>query len=290
MRAWSIATHIDDIRKALAVARIVRAATGSGAGKIDVLGWSRGAMLVQAYANAEAAMPERQRHSKGIVLVDMVFKFGPEHQQQRAHACERFNDAQATLAAGQTHTDVGSVVQAFGSLAATLPDGSSPFIPGLTNRQAFLIVAAATSAGNPVPAVPFYHFNAGTFDDSGLPTGLRYTSEEYLYEVFQLAAPFQSFTEIVETEALWCDTVDVPYDDHLGEVRNPVLYVGAAGGFGAYGTDALSMLGSTDVSVHMVRLESLGDESLDYGHGDLFTSIDSRLLAWEPIRAWIMLH
>jgi hypothetical protein len=66
--------------------------------------------------------------------------------------------------------------------------------------------------------------------------------------------------------------------------------VGAAGGVGAYGTDALSLLGSTDVSIHIIQFESPGNESLDYGHVDLFTAPDSRLLAWEPIRAWIVSH
>ena len=73
----------------------------------------------------------------------------------------------------------------------------------------------------PYPPVPFYHLEAGTFDANGLPDGLQFTSEAYLYDFYQTASPFQSATEQVETEGLMCGD-ELPYDDNLAAVNIPV--------------------------------------------------------------------
>ncbi|MGZ3459381.1 MAG: hypothetical protein ACXU86_12865, partial [Archangium sp.] len=89
MKGWNLGTHAQDVGKGLAVARLVRRATGSGDGKMDLLGWSRGAMVSYAYLNAETQLPPEARQVKGFIPVDMMLKFGPEAEQQRQWACVR---------------------------------------------------------------------------------------------------------------------------------------------------------------------------------------------------------
>jgi hypothetical protein len=143
--------------------------------------------------------------------------------------------------------------------------------------------------------VPFYHYCAGTFDDFGLPTGLQFTNSDYMLD-FAFAVPsFQSLGEMIDGEALWCSN-DTPYDDHLGEITIPVYYVGAAGGFGAYGEYTLTLLeSSTDKESLIVELypdppyppEAV---AIDYGHIDLMFAGNAETLVWEPIYDWIKGH
>ena len=80
----------------------------------------------------------------------------------------------------------------------------------------------------------------------------------------------------------------MPYDDHLAEVKAPVLYVGARGGFGEYGVYSTTLLGSRDVTTHVVTL--LPEQPLDFGHSDLFWADNARTEVWEPIYNWVHSH
>ena len=80
----------------------------------------------------------------------------------------------------------------------------------------------------------------------------------------------------------------LPYDDYLAEVKVPVLYVGAEGGFGHSGEYSTTLLGSTDVTTLNVSL--LPDPSLDFGHSDLFWADNAQTVAWEPIYNWVRSH
>jgi hypothetical protein len=125
---------------------------------------------------------------------------------------------------------------------------------------------------------------------SGLPSGLAFTRERYVFEYAQRAAPFQSFNEVVETEAWACSGDNVPYDDHLEDVTVPVLYVGAAGGVGRYGEHGLTLLGSQDATSLVVRTRVEAERALDYGHADLFLADDARERVWEPLLQWVRRH
>jgi hypothetical protein len=225
--------------------------------------------------------------------VDVAFKLNPEHEEQRAAACRRYATSKLQYDAGQYQSNTGVLAQTLGLLAATEPNAASvvPGFAGLTNEQAALLLTTSTHLlFAPNPPVPAYHFNAGEFNLLGLPTGLQYTREAYLYDFLQSAAPFQSFAEQVETEAIWCGDVDTPYDDHLAEISVPVLYVGAEGGFGSFGLDTLSRLGSADVSTHLVRLHPAQARAVEFGHADLFLADNARELVWEPIHNWLVTH
>jgi len=235
MKDWNIGTHVRDTAAAIGVARSVRAATGNDDGRVALLGWSRGGTIAYAYANEETRLPEASRQVGALIPFDIAYKLSPEHEAQRASACTRYAAEKAALDAGVYVSPLGGGVKTFGLLAATAPEEPSPVpgFAGLTNRQVALLVGSATHLlFAPNPPVPFYHFNAGSFDASGLPVGLQFTRENYLYDFYQTAAPFQSSTEQAETDAILCGETATPYDDRLGEVKIPVLYVGAGGGFG----------------------------------------------------------
>jgi len=82
----------------------------------------------------------------------------------------------------------------------------------------------------------------------------------------------------------------VPFDDHLADITVPVLYVGAGGGFGAFGVYTTTLLGSTDVSIHLTTLVPPADRIEDFGHVDLFLADDAAALVWQPILDWLQSH
>lgn len=294
MKDWNIGTHVRDIAAAIAVARSVRAATGSGGGKVALLGWSRGGAIAYAYANEETRVPEASRQVGALIPFDIAYKLAPEHEEQRAAACTRYAAEKAALDAGVYVSPLGGGVKTFGLLAATAPDDPSPVpgFAGLTNRQVALMVGSATHLlFAPYPPVPFYHLNAGVFDAAtNLPTGLRLTSEAYLFDFYQTAAPFQSSTEQAENDAVLCGETATSYDDRLNAVNIPVLYVGAGGGFGEYGLDTLARLGSTDATAHVVNLYGPGARPVEFGHADLLTADNAKELVWSPLYDWLAGH
>ena len=290
MKDWNVSTHVSDVAAAVSVARGVRAATGSGDGRVALLGWSRGGTIAYAYASAEAATPEQSRQVDALIPVDIAFKLNPEHEEQRTGACARYAAGQQQLAAGVYHSPQGVLVRNLGVLAATAPADASPVVAGLNNRQAALLVGSATHVlFGPYPPVPFYHFAAGAFDANGLPSGLQLTPEAYLYDFYQTASPFQSATEQFETDGVICgDTL--PYDDNLAAINLPVYYVGAGGGFGEFGLDTLSRLGSTDVSSNVVKLYGPEGRPVEFGHSDIFLADNAKELVWKPLHDWLVTH
>jgi hypothetical protein len=300
MGGWNMGTHVQDVGQGMELARAVRVKTGSGGGRMYLLGWSRGALLGYAYLNAETQRPAALHHVAGFIPVDMVMKFGPEAAQQKAWACERLAVALQAQQAGRVEGGLlgpgaGVGVKFMGDLATAAPDAPTPLLPlPLTNRQVALLGGAATfSLFAPLQAaVPGYHFTAGQFSEQGLPVALSHVSEPFFFRYLGQARPYQDFNEVVEGEQLMCDSDDddLPYDDHLAQVKVPVLYVGAAGGFGRFGVHSTTLLGSKDVTIHLVQNLPDAARLLDYGHADLFLASDARERVWAPILAWMKHH
>lgn len=299
MKHWNLGTHVRDVRTALGVARILRWLSSGDDGRMHLLGWSRGAVVAYATASLETQLPPLLRHVKGLIPVDMAVKFAPEDSELRDRACTRYQAALAAYQGGQYEGGLlgpgqGLTVQAVGQLAATDPNGVTS--PPLTNRQMAMTLAGATylsSAG--LEMVPYYHHIGTSFDAvTQLPTGLTWTQESVLFDFFQRAAPYQSFAEQVETEAMLCGTdggaEDVPYDDHFEDITVPVLHVGAAGGFGTQGVYALSLLGSTDKTVHLVQFYPDALRPLDFGHTDLWLATNAEQEVWSHILGWLNAH
>ncbi|MBZ4415835.1 hypothetical protein [Myxococcus sp. RHSTA-1-4] len=306
MKDWTLGTHAADVGTGLRLARVVRAMTGSARGSMHLLGWSRGAAIGYAYLNQETRLPRGLRQVDGFIPVDMVVQYAPDEVERRAEACERHAVLNADRAEGRVEGGLlgpapGIMLQAIGQAATLAPDAPSELVPDdvfgpgtgrPTNRRVAIVSAAATGALlAPLKAItPGYHLMGGTLDATGLPAGLAFISHEgYLYEYAQRSAPYQSLNEVVETEA-WLCGLEVPYDDHLSEVKVPVLYVGAAGGMGRYGEHSVSLLGSQDVTVLTARTLPEEYRALDYGHADLFLADDARERVWTPLLQWVRAH
>jgi hypothetical protein len=285
MQGWDLQQDARDLGVALGIARVTRAVTGSGFGKIDLLGWSRGGQISYAYLNGESQLPRGLRQVNGFIPVDIFFK--TDDQRLRQAACDRVIAAQNVPVQDIT----GTLFQALGGLALADPNGASPiplFPTGTTNRQAALIAGALTfSIFEPVPS---YHFVGGTFDASNAPTGLLYTASSTFFGFELGASPFEPSQVLKDGDTVVCDQADVPFDDHLEDITVPVLYVGAGGGFGEFGVYSTSLLGSTDVTTLIVNKVPAAQRVIDYGHADLFLASDAQALVWQPILSWIQTH
>jgi hypothetical protein len=289
MSTWGIAQDASDLEFAVSVARHARAITASGFGKLALLGWSRGGQIGYAALDAETQLPPGQRNVEGFIPVDIYLK--TDVPQLKAFACQRQQSSDAAIAAGAFANPIGGLAALLGQLAIADPGGASPAVPGLTNRQAGLLVGEATFAlqGGLEPA-PFYHFTGGFFDASGNPAGLLYSNESDLFHFEAAASPLQPNRELADADASTCEATDVLFDDHLASITVPVLYIGAGGGFGEYGVYTTTLLGSADVTTHIVHKVPADQRLFDYGHADLFLANDAEQLVWQPLLQWLQAH
>lgn len=289
MQSWGFSRDVRDIGTALGIARVVRAVTGHGHGRLHLLGWSRGGQLAYAYAGAESQRPAGLRHVAGLIPVDIYLE--TDDPDFRAGACQRRADERALVASDQYANDLGAQVGPLGLLAQIDPAGPSPAFPGLDNEHAAMTLGAATFLLMPQPPVPSYHLTGGLWDETGV-LDLAYTDPAVWFDVLSRAKPFQPLAMIADADAAICDDPqdDVPFDDHLADITVPTFYVGAGGGFGAAGIYTTTLLGSQDVSSHVVQHFPEEYRLLDVGHTDIFQGYEAETLFWEPIRAWITAH
>jgi pimeloyl-ACP methyl ester carboxylesterase len=139
MCAWNMTTHLHDLRIALNFARTIRLITGSGGSRLFLGGHSSGANMCYACANEETKMIPVARNIKGIIPIDTVHKFDPAETQLIQDAEDRYNVFVAAREAGKCYSDDALTLKMIAMLAKTDPEGTSPFIPLLTNRQAAFI-------------------------------------------------------------------------------------------------------------------------------------------------------
>jgi pimeloyl-ACP methyl ester carboxylesterase len=288
MKNWTLEQDARDLGVAIGVARVTRAFTGSGFGKISLLGWSRGGQISYAYLNAESQLPPGLRQVKGFIPTDIYLK--TDDLGLRAVACAREDATEAALAGGAYAAGVGALSIAVGNDALANPSAPSTNLPG-TNREAGLLIGEATFAllGGAEPA-PAYHFTGGTFAPPLTPTGLLYSNETDLFRFEAAASPFQPNRELADADAAVCEATDVAFDDHLGDITVPVLYIGAGGGFGEFGIYTTTLLGSTDVTTLVVHKVPASQRLADYGHADLFLANDAQTLVWQPLLNWLQAH
>ena len=82
--------------------------------------------------------------------------------------------------------------------------------------------------------------------------------------------------------------MDVPFDDHLGKISVPILYIGAGGAFGTLGDYSSSLTKSSDITNYTITLT--GERLTDFGHGDLFVGNDAAELVWNVLYQWLVTH
>ncbi|MET0594687.1 MAG: hypothetical protein ABW133_18445 [Polyangiaceae bacterium] len=269
-----------DTRIALAAIRAIRAATGQGNGGVVLGGFSRGAHFAYAYAGAEASRPRASRHVNAIVPIDIYARVDPAETQIIAGACARAEDQYAQIAAGTVESD-NLFFSDLGAFAASAPDDPSPILPPYTNRGAFLWVAGQTYQF--FRPTPLYHLAATVLED-GVSVSARLSPENRLTKWFAGAPRWQSLRESADGDALWCGT-NPPIDDHIGDIRLPILYVGGKGGFGDYGRYTLTRTASTDARAIVVSAG--GDVASDTGHGDLLFGRNAASESWAAIAAFV---
>jgi pimeloyl-ACP methyl ester carboxylesterase len=286
--AIGMVQELDDIGRALAVARAVRAATGIGDDRLHLVGFSRGGFLAYAYAAREATLPAVQRSVKGLVPLDVWAELPPEDADARAFMCESAAFEYQLIADGVTDSE-NSFFIAIGELAASDPDGPSPFFtdPPLSNRDAFLLSAGQTYFFFPV--TPYYHL-AAPFLDGGMVTGLRESPEAVIASWFAHATPHQSMREAADTDAVWCGDGSGPLDVELSRIRVPLFYLGAAGGYGDHGLYSTTLVSSTDVTTNVIRRFGPEGAFEDFGHGDLLFASAAPDLVWRPLAQWLASH
>jgi hypothetical protein len=66
--------------------------------------------------------------------------------------------------------------------------------------------------------------------------------------------PYSPVQVDVERGAVQCGTAgrDARFADHLGDITVPILYTGAAGGFGPWDEYTTTLTASKDVTIHIV--------------------------------------
>lgn len=287
MADWNTDTDIADMRTALGVARVVRLITGNGWRKMHYLGYSYGGYIGYAYLNMETQMPRGHRHVKGFINVDYHFKTDCEPCLQAA--CAFADYYQGLLDGGQYQDPGGKVGRDLSRLARSDPEGASEFYPGMTNYQAAL--AYGSSYPGEPSFVPGYHLVTGEFNEEEKPIALVNVSDDFWLDFMELWSPYTPLRSMLELLQVACDSEDLPYDDHLGEIKVPVLYVGAGGGFGEYGLYTLSLLGSSDITSEVFEIEPGSENRLyDYGHVDLFAGEEAPGWSWALIRSWVADH
>jgi hypothetical protein len=299
MQHWGLDTDRQDLGMALSIARAARHYTGSGFSQMLLLGWSRGGQLGYTYLGTETARPPSQRHVSGFIPVDVYLKV-PPNSPRRAEACARIHDPISgnlvAYNAGVFVSTGGALLREVGALATTQPDTPNPFFPpghpfaGYTNKQVGLGGGAATFQLLFNPPVPHYHFTAGQLGPGGVPLRLIHVaSDQRWFDVLQRAAPFEPLKVLLDADAIICDDGSSSLDEQLTRIAVPVVYVGAAGGFGTSGLYTMSLLASSDRSSIIRSLMPL-DPLRDVGHFDIWLGANARDLWWEPMLSWIQDH
>jgi hypothetical protein len=281
MKGWGVDKDVAHAQAALALARLIRGSKD----RFYLAGLSYGGLMSYAVAADDSQRPRVLRNVKGIIPMDMAVKL--DDPDARAASCDALAADQDRIEnQGIYYDDSGVYLKMFGELALSAPDEPSPFDPSFTNYVYALLVGAS-----PLPPVA-WHFVGSYLDANGIPYDLRYTEPRLWLDLLNAGVPpYSPWQSNLDLDAAWCDgAVDVPFDDHVPDIAVPILYVGAAGGYGDFGLYTTTLTRSTDVTTLVVRLLPDDERAMDFGHGDLVAAQDAETLVWQPILDWLTAH
>jgi pimeloyl-ACP methyl ester carboxylesterase len=287
MGQWGLAKDVAHAEAALSIVRSIRVGTGQGNGKLHVLGLSYGGQVAYPLVGEETVHPPGLRNVKGMIVLEIGVKTGDA--SEREFFCAMAEGAQALLDSGSYANNIGLVLQALGYYALVAPGEESPFFPfPITNWQAALFVGARTELLT--PGQP-WHLVGGYLDEYGIPTGLRFTDDQFWVGAMGASFPpyYPTRTDI-DTNQLLCGTYDTPFDDHFSQITVPILHVAAKGGFGPSMFASTTLTASRDVTTITVQRLPDEDEAMDFGHVDTVLGTEAETLVWRPILNWIMAH
>jgi hypothetical protein len=281
-----VAQEVEDTRAALAFARSIRAITGSGAGRMAVMGFSHGGQLAYAVAGVEGGLAPGHQHASGVVVLDYYGGFAAD-DEMRALSCE-FSDIEYQLVADGTIDSPNGFLINLGVRARTAPDDESPVFAPATNREALLQFLGQTYFF--APFSPWYHLASPLLDENGAPVGFRESSEDAMSAWLAGATPHQAMLEAADFDRLLCAEGPQPVNAPLSQIQTPLLYIGAAGGIGSLGLYATTQVGSSDVTAFVVQRFAEDRVLEDFGHTDLLLATDAAALAWDPLATWLLHH
>lgn len=283
MAGWDYPILIGDIRLATRFARYCRLLTAHGPGRINLGGWSLGASLVIAVANTEAIARPGDRDVKGIVSFDTIYKLNPTNTTAISAACQLEASHRQAIAQGIYQIDRRTQPRA-GQLALSDPGGLSPFRVGYTNRE-FALFSGCQKSLLPFPL----HLLGCTYDSSGKPRDTAFTRTEVAFEMLASGNNFNTRPGSATYFAIPCRS-DTPYDDHLSDIRIPLLNIGIAGGFGRDVFETNEYLPNSRVTT--LWIQNLPDSSAgdDLGHMEAFSATDMQWRIWEPRRHWLLMN
>jgi hypothetical protein len=284
MKDWGVERDSHHAEIALSLARAIRAATDQGFGQIELLGFSYGGIVTYALAGQETQQPRVLRNAKGMIILDVAMKL--KEEAYRSYYCGLAATDQANLNAGVYSDDSGLFLKSLSDLALSAPNDPSENIPGTTNYQAALMFGTSTE----LITGQFWHFVGGYVDENGIPSDLRYTNARLWLDLLENIPPHLPMKSDFDTDALFCGNIPVPFDDHLSEITVPILFAGAAGGFGKTGYYSTTLTSSTDITKFTVQLQPDDQRAIDFGHADNALARDAETLVWQPILDWIVAH
>ena len=286
MADWGMQFDIDNLRTGMAIARCTRLFTGSGFDRMTLIGLGHGGGGMTGYAalNHETQLPRFLRHIGAFIPISCSFK--TDNAAWQTYFCASAQNFADMLEAGIYEDAQGQMFSTMAYLALVDPEGDSPFVPGFTNRGAILFIAAMTWV--PLQYPDESHYYAAILGEDGFPADLRYTTVEVALEGTQQIDPCASARYRYEVEAIKCDGIDLPFDDHLGEITVPILAVGTGGYFGNLIEYTTTLLGSNDVTILNVSLEE--EMMYDIGVVDISHARKAPTLFWQPMLDWIEDH
>ncbi len=264
----------------MSVARLVRILTGGGWARFILSGYSNGVPTTLALADWESQRPRGLRNVSGLVPVDNAVRFpeGPSYD-----VLEFIVDLYQGLYDGGYYNDFECGFPFVANLVECCPDEPSPCDDSVTNLQYALL----SYTGVALP--PTFHYWSATLDETGFPTGFRYTDWDVWFDFIASGTAYEPTIWSVDWISYAIGQLDTPWDDHLGDITVPVLVVTPAGGFGLDLVEpGVALLGSTDVQFLVPAVE--GPPEVDFGHVDLFTAPEAVALFWDPLIDWIDAH
>ncbi len=283
-----LAQAVADTRAGLALARTLRAAGGSGHGKITLVGFSHGAQLAYAVAGLEGGLPAGQRHVGAIAPLDWWGGYTADQEADRQAACAAAAGEYQLVAEGITDSP-NDLFITLGTLARSAPDEITPFadfLGPISNRDAMLLLLGQTWLL--VPFTPWYHLISPQLDGD-VAVGFRETDEAAATAWIAGATPHQSMLEAADFDAMLCGE-SLPVPAPLSNIRVPIFYIGAAGGVGELGIPATTLTSSSDIQTLVVQRQPTELIVEDFGHGDLLFADDAPALVWQPLASWIAQH
>lgn len=280
---WGLEKDVHHTLASMSIARFLRGITGQGFHKMNLLGFSYGAAIAYVAAGKEAKQHRIFRDISGIIPVDLSLK-SPDPENSPNAPCVAEAASRALLEDGVYENNLGIVAGTVSMLAANQPDEASPIIPGFTNYQAALAIGVFPSDGR-----AFWHFVAGEIDpDLGAPVGLLYTDPSRWISLLGNLPPYMPERARYDIGVIACGNEDVSLDDNLGDIKVPIYYLGAGGGYGEEGIYTTTLTASKDITSHIVNVSD--NPLFDYGHADLFQGKDARQLVWQGLKSWLLEH